>query len=152
MKPMRRLRLFAGALVLAILSQAASETEQSVNGLFTSLRGMIRAHRPDAEVARLVEEQHLSERLDDVVIEQLASDGAGPETIEALERQRELSHHLAKAAPVKALEEATAAPPEAERAQVLEKARALALRYLAGLPDFLCTQTVHRFTRGRHAT
>jgi hypothetical protein len=148
---MRRWRSLAGALALAILCQAASETEQSVNGLFTSIRAMVRAHRPDAEVARLVEEQHLSERLDDAVIEQLASEGAGPETIDALERQREVSHHLATAAPVKMLELPAAAPPEAERAEVLEKARASALRYLAGLPDFVCTQTVHRYMRGRHA-
>jgi hypothetical protein len=146
---MPRLRWPAGALLLVFLCGAASQTEQSASGLFTSIRGVIHAHRPDGEVARLIEEQRLSERLDDAVIEQLVNEGAGPVTIEALERQREVSHHLQPGAPL-AVEDA-APPSVSERAEALEKARAIANRYIAGLPDFVCTQTVRRYSTRQKA-
>ncbi|MBS1857007.1 MAG: hypothetical protein JST11_16680 [Acidobacteria bacterium] len=37
-------------------------------------------------------------------------------------------------------------PSDAEAAELLEKARVVALRYSQTLPDFICTQTIHRYT------
>ena len=42
---------------------------------------------------------------------------------------------------------AAPAPPADQRNSLLEKARALALAYSRTLPDFLCTQTIHRSIR-----
>jgi hypothetical protein len=143
---MRRPRWLAGALLTALLCQAASQGEESVGGLFEALRSGIRAGHSDADSALLAGNARLSERLDDAVIEQLIGEGAGPLTIEALERQREMSHHLRKAAPLPLADAPAPAPSAEERGHTIEQARSIAMHYTAALPDFVCTQTVRRYS------
>src|SRR5947207_2025408 len=38
------------------------------------------------------------------------------------------------------------AAPAADRSQLLERARTIAVNYSRSLPDFICTQVVHRYT------
>ena len=131
---------------LVVLLVAASALEAGTVGeLIAAFRT---AHgRPDAEVAAMVRQTTLTERLEDAVIEQLQSEGAGPRTVEELEWLREDSSTL----PAAALPPFDASPalPAEEQTRLIERARAMALEYTATLPNFLCTESVHRFTRSK---
>ncbi len=109
-----------------------------------AVRAAIAGKRDDAQVARLVHRFPLAERLEDAAIEVLESEGAGPRTLEELVRWRELSRGM-PGRPVR-LFDAPPAPSESDRAGVIERARTEALAYHAGIPNFLCTQTVRRYT------
>ena len=139
------IRLAFAASLLALCAGAASITTAS--DLVASVRAAVKAGRPDAEIAHTVQEAKLAERLDLAAVEELQSDGAGLETLEALDRQRWLTEKLPPAAPLKLFD----APPEpgaAEQSAVIEKARAIATAYGTTLPNFLCTEMVHRYHAG----
>jgi len=120
-----------------------------VESLVATVRNALQARNSDAEVARAVHASWLTERLDDAVIEQLQSEGAGPQAVEELERLRDLSSGLAAPAPPLELFDAPPAPPAEERAAALEKARLFATHYTANLPNFLCTENVRRYANSK---
>jgi len=104
------------------------------------------AHESDSRVARDIHKIRLSERLDERVIEELESAGAGPKTVEELGQLRDESVALGAAPP----------PPEfpspprpsfADQTAVLNAAARYAFQYTDSLPDFLCDQTVRRYER-----
>ncbi len=109
-----------------------------------SAQAALKAGTADADVARAVSQATLSEKLNLAVVEELQSRGAGPETVEALEKLRWVSSKLSGANGI-VLFEAPAVPAVAERDEVIAVARMEALRYTTGLPDFICTQSVSRF-------
>jgi len=90
----------------------------------------------------------LTERLDDDAIEELQSQGAGPLTVEELERHRERSMELPAAKPVH-LSDFPSTPSPEEQLRVLTKATDLAMQYTASLPNFICTQNIQRYVDER---
>lgn len=115
-----------------------------VRELLESTQAALKAGTADADIARSVSQATLSERLDLAVVEESQSRGAGPETVEALEKLRWVSSKLLPASGI-VLFEAPGIPSVAEREGIIALARVEALRYTAGLPDFICTQSVRRF-------
>jgi hypothetical protein len=136
-------RHLVAAMILAAWSAVAGGG--SVASLVETVRNALHERQSDAEVARAVDASWLTERLDDAVIEQLQTEGAGPEAVEALERLRDLSSGLPAPAQRLKLFDAPPAPPAEERAAVLKSAREFATHYTANLPNFLCTENVRRY-------
>jgi hypothetical protein len=120
--------------------------------LLSDIRAAMRTGQADREIARIVDQANLTERLEDAVVEQLQTEGAGAETLEGLDRQRERSRNLASPAQPLKLFDAPASPSAEEQSRVLDKAREVALQYTARLPNFLCTQTVRRYALEKKST
>ena len=125
----------------AIALAAAGAT---VEGLVQTVRSAVEARRSDKELAEILRRQSMTERLDDAVVEALESEGAGPAAVEELLRLRELSAAM-PAGTAPRLFNTPPQPSAEETQQAIEQARAAALRYHDGLPDFLCTETVRRY-------
>lgn len=141
--------LIALAAVALVARGAAGITAAE---LLSEVRAQLKANRPDAEIARAIHQASLTGKLDEAVVEELESEGAGPQALEELGRQMDLTQHLAPPAQPLPLFDAPAAPTAAEQAALLETTRAAALAYADNLPNFLCTETVHRFREsGRDA-
>jgi hypothetical protein len=140
-------RQLVTAMTLAAWSAAAGGG--GVASLVEKVRSALNARQSDAEVARAVDAGFLTERLDDAVIEQLQSEGAGPQTVEELERLRDLSSGLTGPAQPPKLFDAPPAPIAEEQAAALEKARTFATHYTANLPNFLCRENVRRYASSK---
>lgn len=134
---------FPLALLVATIALAAS-TETSVETLIATVRSAIQHHTADKSLAGNLRKLTLAEHPDLRTIEELESEGAGPESVAALYDLREFSadRKPATAAPLKP-------PPtptiDEQRAAFREISRN-ALHYTVGLPDFICTESIHRFT------
>ena len=140
-----RFRLAAAASLLcwgALAQQAIS-----IDKLVEFLHSSIKMKMPDRQVAAYVGKMHLSEKLDDRVIEQLQGDGLGPKTVTAL-RQISVS---TSSLPVAVLTPPPAPPPPPEppsydeQNDILNEVREYALNYTKNLPDFLCLQVTRRY-------
>ena len=135
-------------LFLACLT-AWSATQQavSVQQLVEFLHSSIQLKTPDKQVADYVHRMHLTQKLDDKVIEQLQGDGLGPKTVNAL---RELGASTTSL-PDAVLKKPEAPPPPPEppayndQYAILAEAREYALNYTKNLPDFLCLQVTRRY-------
>jgi hypothetical protein len=139
---------------LALLLLGASlwlpaQTKWTVEKLVEFIRSSITLKQPDSEVAKFLRKQTLTEKLDDVTIEELQGMGAGPKTVEALNELRDQSKNLPAPGKVQVRpEEAPVQPPppsEAEQKKIIADAREYALNYTKGLPNYLCTQVTRRF-------
>lgn len=130
-------------LLVALLASAALHA-----GTVAELIAAVRAARqgPDTELAVMLRQVNLTERLDDAAIEQLQSEGAGPRTVEELEWLREDSSELPAPANLVLFDAPPALSPE-EQTRLIERARAIALEYTRNLPNFLCTESVARHLR-----
>jgi hypothetical protein len=131
------LAMLAAALPLA----AATST---VDDLLRLVRDAVQRQQSDGDLARVLHRVNLGQRLDNRTAEELESQAPGPESIAELERLRQVSRDraLPKTLP------SFASPPEPtpdELRGVLDEARRKALAYTAGLPDFICTETVRRY-------
>src|ERR1044071_2592899 len=104
---LRRTMLVRGLLIPVLFASAQAAT---VSELIAGVRAA--KERPDVEVAAMVRKTTLAERLDDFVMEELQSDGAGPRTIEEMEWQRESSRGLP--APKELAPRLLAPPPPAD--------------------------------------
>jgi hypothetical protein len=131
-------------ILVAALFAISSARAAGVAELVQAVRDGLAANRSDAEIVFEIRQVQLAERLDDAVIEQLQSDGAGPKTVEELEWLRERSIALPAPAGLR-LFDAPPAPPEVEQNGLIARARHIALEYTASLPNFLCTESVRRF-------
>ena len=132
-------------LVLWIMAASVwAAAGSSVNDVVALVRSAIEHKRADAQVAKALHKMDLIERLDDRVVEELESAGAGPMTVVELERLQTASQHLKKPS----VPPQFASPPEPspqEQAGVIEEARKIALDYSSKLPDFICTEVVSRY-------
>jgi hypothetical protein len=135
------MRLLLLSVLAAGLARAGTIAE-----FVQSVRAALVEKRADTEVASMVAQAKLDERLTGAVIEQLESEGAGPRTVEELEWQREASRGLADPKGVD-LPAPGPPPPAEEQARLIEEARAIALQYTANLPDFLCTENILRYVQ-----
>jgi hypothetical protein len=141
------------SLMLTLLCACAAATPAggSVADLIADVRASLKAGQTDREIAGSLHDRRLTERLEPAVTEQLESEGAGPATLEELERQQWLTAKLSPPAQPPRLFEAPPAPQAGELSEIIEKARAIALQYTAALPNFLCTQSIRRFNDSKGA-
>jgi hypothetical protein len=138
-----RLALLGLTFWVAALAQQRLTVKQLVQFITSS----IELQHPDRQVAGYLKNVVLTERLDDRTIESLQGLGAGPKTIEALERLRDISQNLPAPAPVKPEQKLPVRPPPSpeEQKRILEEVREYALNYTKRLPDFICVQVTRRY-------
>jgi hypothetical protein len=132
----------AVAILIAVFPLAAAT--HTIDGLVRLVRDAVQRNESDGDLARALHRLELDQGIDDRTAEELESLAPGPTSIAELERQREVTHgqRLPKVLPQ------FASPPEPtpdELRGVLDEARRKALAYTAGLPDFICTETVRRY-------
>src|SRR5690349_1978375 len=112
-------------LLAALLTSVAAAS--TLGEVIQRVRGGLTAHQADAEIAAMVRDAALSERLEDAAIEQLQSEGAGSLTVEELERQRDLSEKLPRA--TLTLYDAPPAPAVEEQTRLIGQVRGIAEQY-----------------------
>ncbi|HEY3835361.1 MAG TPA: hypothetical protein VGL72_02265, partial [Bryobacteraceae bacterium] len=83
-------------------------------------------------------------KLDLRPIEELESEGAGPETLAALDLLREKSAALQPSSVIPPFK-SPARPTIDEQKEYFRKIDINAMHYIASLPDFICTELVHRY-------
>jgi hypothetical protein len=130
-------------LVLFIASLAAAQGNGSVSALVAEVRGDLSLNRSDSRNAKEIHKVKLRERLDDRTIEILQSEGAGSETVAELLNLRDRSASLPKPA-TPAIPEPPP-PSPGEQADLWNAAHDNALRYTESLPDFICSEVIHRY-------
>ena len=141
------MRLRVRALIFCLWAAASAQDRRSVRDVVGFVRSAIQLKQPDGDVAKALHRLALTESMDDRMILQLQSEGAGPKTVAELWRLLEAARALPKpAAPAASAKPAPSPPPPAtEQQRLIEAAREAALRYTESLPDFLCTQAIRRY-------
>jgi len=134
--------LFTAGLTVC-LHAAAVQGRGSVSDLVAQVRGELQRSRSDSQVARDLRKVQLVERLDDRTIETLQSEGAGSETVAELLALRDRSASLPR--PAKAAIPEPPSPSTAEKVQIWNAAHDNALSYTVSLPDFICSEVIHRY-------
>jgi hypothetical protein len=130
-----------GLLMLALAP--ASETDRVVM-VVDQVRSALERLEKDGQTAKAVSRWKLGERLEDRVVEELESLGAGPKTVAELLALRDATSKLEL--PVESPVFPHDPPPSAqERELLIGDARANALNYVRSLPDFVCNQVVRRY-------
>jgi hypothetical protein len=138
---MRRLILLV--VVAAMALQAGAAKRLTVAQLEQTLTAAEAAHKTDAEIARLIVNTELSERLSETTAERLnAQLNAGSDIAQALALLVDRSAFLDL--PANELPD-TAAPDEATQGRMLEAARSYVAQALPRLPNFLATRTINRY-------
>jgi hypothetical protein len=129
--------------MVAVCLVASAQSSLTVEKLREFLRSSIQLKTPDQDIAKYLKGVKLSERLDDVTIEDLQGQGLGPKTVAVLKNMRDASATLKAAAP----EPPPPPPPPPkpppsaeEQARIISEARDLALNYSNTLPDYICWQ------------
>jgi hypothetical protein len=138
-----RVRVSAALFVICLVTLANDAV--SVDSVVAAVRTSMSKKRKDGAIAEALDKMKLAERLDDRVIEILESEGAGPQTLGALQRMRDGSRLLP--APADPPPGMTPAPPlsSEEEHRLWQTAAGKAQDYTRSLPDFLCTETMHRW-------
>lgn len=133
------------ALLFATFLWAASADGVSVNSVVAAVRASIAKKHKDANLAAALDKMKLAQHLEDRVIEILESEGAGPQSLGALQRMRDASRLLP--VPLDPPPGMTPPPPpsSAEEHRVWDATAGKSRDYTRSLPDFICTETVHRW-------
>lgn len=132
------------AAIAAIAVGAWAQNGDRAADVVSAVRAGLDAHHSDSTLAKALHKLKPTERLDDFVIEELESEGAGPKAVAELERLAESSQNLPEPNPAPVFPHPPA-PSNLERGRILEAARKVALNYTRSLPDFICTEKVRRF-------
>lgn len=120
-------------------------SKKNVTGetVIASVRTEIRRRAADQAIAKALDQVSLGQELDPAAVDVLQGEGAGPQTVAALERLRDASSTLPAAAESSPFQ--FPHPPTAEeQKELLDIVRANALQYQTTLPNFICTQVVNR--------
>lgn len=133
-------RLVAAIFALAVYAAAP---QQSAHDLVLAVRNGLQSGESDSRIAREIKKFQLREQLDEHVIEELESAGAGPKTVAEMERLRDESADLPKSSKNEFPSPPT--PPPEEQRRLVHAAAHYAFNYSDSLPDFLCEQTVRRY-------
>lgn len=135
---------------IAVLAAAGwAQHGTTVAEVVATVHGALDRGQSDGNLAKALRKFKLVERLEDFVVEELESEGAGPKAMTELERLRDSSRAFPEPNPAPVFPH-DPAPSAAEQRRIIEKARGIALEKSKSLPDFICMQTVRRFenTRG----
>ncbi len=163
-----------GLLLVSSVLTLTAQTQMNVSQLVDFIRSTVALHQQsDKQVANyLRKDVTLSERLTDKTINDLAAQGAGEKTVEALRLLRDrsaslrptdsadLTHSLAtapdntlKAGPATAsigVKAAQPPPPNSvQQQQILDSMRQYAMSYTSGLPNYVCVRVDRRFVDPR---
>jgi hypothetical protein len=139
-----RFGLWIVGVALLTGAQPASSVLETIDLVRTAIRGK----QTDNQIARSLRKWKLAESLDEHVIEELQSEGAGPKAVAELERLRQASETLPKPAGPSRFESAPV-PSPAEQNRIVNEAREIALNYTQSLPDFIATESVRRYSDER---
>jgi hypothetical protein len=139
-----RFRVTKAAFLL--VSAAWSQTV-SVKQVEEFVRSSVTQKLPDKQVAAYLKKMKLSEKLTESVIEDLQSQGAGPQTVAALKDLGVTTAKLSAPAPPPPPKVYRPIPPPSyeDQQKVLEQVREYALGYTKNLPDYICTKVTRRF-------
>ena len=132
-------------LLLGYLSTSpAWSVESTLPSLVELVRAGIRQHTPDKMMARELRHMSLKERLPLRYVEELESEGAGPETVAALEYLLEGSAGKPPSAAIPPFQ-SPARPTIDEQRAFFHRVDVNAIHYSKSLPNFICTEVVHRY-------
>jgi len=138
---MRRVVLVG--LLAAMALQAMAAKRLTVAQLEQALATASAAHKPDAELVRLIAGTDLSERLSDATLDRLDKQlNAGPQVALTLRLLADQSAFLE--VPAGELP-SIAAPGDAAQQQMLQAAHSYVAQTLPSLPNFLATRTINRY-------
>jgi hypothetical protein len=142
------LGLRIGAMAFAcLLLTAANSDHITIDELIAEVRAGIHQNKSDKDIAKSVRKLQLSQKMEERVIEELQSEGAGPDTLEELLYKRDASDKL----PLPDNPPHFDSPPRPsidEQKSFFHQVATNAFQYVRRLPDFICTQQVHRYTMG----
>jgi hypothetical protein len=140
------MRFRVSALLFAVCFWAVAAGGVPVDSVVATVRTSLHKKRKDAELASTLAKITVAERLDDRVIEILESEGTGPQALGALQHLRDITQSLPEpAAPPAGM--TPPPPPSAEdEHRVWTATREKALVYTQSLPDFVCTETIRRWS------
>jgi hypothetical protein len=132
--------VFCAVCIVAIAGEGVS-----VDSVVAAVRASIGKKHKDAGTAEALDKMKLAQHLEDRVIEILESEGAGPQTLGALQRMRDASRLLP--APPNPPPGMTPPPPPSsvEERQLWQATTAKSRDYSRSLPDFICSETIHRW-------
>ncbi len=142
------MRWRAGIWMLGVTLLAGAQHASSVNETIDFVRAALRGKQKDRQIATALHKWKLSERLDEHAVEELESEGAGPKSVAELERLRLSSADLPRPA-VPPRFDSPPIPSAPEQNRIVNDARRIALNYTLSLPDFIATESVHRYTDDR---
>ena len=133
------------ALLFVICLGAIASDAVPVDSVVAAVRTSLTGNRKDGAIAAELDKMKLTQYLEDRVIEILESEGAGPQTLGALQRMRDSSRLLPP--PPDPPPGMTPPPPlaSAEEHRVWQAAAGKALDYNRLLPDFICSESIHRW-------
>lgn len=136
------------ALLLTVFAASLwAQRSMSIAQLEQFIQSSIDLKQSDRQVADILKNVRLNQRLDARAVENFQGMGAGPRTVEALKALSASSSSLAPAAPVKPVPAPQLPPPpsEAEQKAILAEVTKNALEYTSKLPNFICTQVTRRY-------
>lgn len=138
---MQRLLIVWALLAAGGVARAA---DTSIAELIEMVRSAIRQQTPDKALTKSLHRVVPGEKLDLRTIEELESEGAGPESVAAMELLLENSagRPASKAIPPFV---SPARPSVDEQKEFFHRVNVAAIHYAAGLPDFICTEVVRRY-------
>ena len=139
------MRIAAVAVALLCAANCAfAERRMTVAQFQSLLRAAWENGERDTKIARGLADIELTERMTDATLSKLLAECRGPETRDAIEILAAASAFLDAPASERLSGES---PPRAEQAAILTRAQEFAQRYVAGLPDLLCTRATRHFYR-----
>ncbi len=142
------MRLLALTLAFCLLLTGQA-LKLNLGQLRAFLRSSVQLQHDDRKVADYVRKIQLTERLTERDVEDLAVDGIGPRTIDALRSlipsTVTLPNPTRDPAVRTADEPRIPGPPEPEQKRIIADAREIALGYTKKLPDFICLQVTRRY-------
>src|SRR5215472_17611726 len=124
--------------------RAAEKPRVTVNAVISIVRAGLHPKPDDKKTAKALAGLVLSERLEAVVLEHLESEGAGPRTLQELDRLAETSAGLAPPSPPPPFPHPPL-PARDEMTAAIRHARLYAAGYAANLPNFLCNENIIRY-------
>lgn len=143
---MWRLRVF---ILSALLTTPAlwAQRQMTVPQLEQFIKSSLELKHPDKQIADVLKNVKLTQRLDTRAVENLQGMGAGPRTMEALRVLSSSTVGLPTPPPATAVAPANLlpSPSDEEKAAILAEVTRNALDYTASLPNFMCTQITRRY-------
>ena len=141
--------------VLAVVFLAMGQQTLTVQKLIEFVKSQVQLIKQkkgtDKELAASLGSIRLSEKLDDVVIEDLQGAGAGPLTVRALQKLQAQSAGLKTATIVKEVPYEPPPPPSSlEQGRILNEVREYVANYDNTLPDFICLEIEQRSVAPNH--
>ncbi|MGA2181924.1 MAG: VWA domain-containing protein [Bryobacteraceae bacterium] len=130
------------ALLICAAGPSLDGKDASVSEIETIVTSARASGHTDAQIARHLAAVDLTERITDSTLARLVAQAAGPRTRDVLEILAEASAFLY---PPVAERATAAAPSAAQQKETLARAAEQTGRYVAALPDFLCTRITRRF-------